>query len=295
MKHETMATRKKKSIPVSVAAKLKDFRQRWAFDLSDAQRWEDFKNRFMNSFADEVGMHFVAEEESEAEFHRIVGVHRRVREKEDPWEETIERRMVGSSSVYGLLLATSSYQALVLMAQAVFWISALRVADKEKLRLRLLEDIQLSGVPIAVAGKGGAVRLYPAGAEELDAALVSQVLVWLNDVPNVRERFASALTLYGKPDHVRDVADNLRRALEEALRHVLGNTKSLENQQAELGAYLKERGIAPEVANTYWQLVNLYSKFQNDRVKHGDKVLEKEIELVLYLTGTFIRFIISLS
>ena len=221
-----MAAKKKKAVPDSVAVKLKDFRQRWALDLSDAQRWEDFKSRFMNSFADELGMHFVAVEESEAEFHRIVGVHRRVREKEDPWENTIERRMVGSSSVYGLLLATSSYQSFVLLVQAVFWITALNDADKEKLRLRLMEDIQLSGVPIAIGGEGGKVRLFPAGAVELDVALVSQVLVWLEAAPSARERFATALTLYGKPDHVRDVADNLRRALEETLRHVLGNSSS---------------------------------------------------------------------
>ncbi|MBK6628906.1 MAG: hypothetical protein IPG35_15160 [Flavobacteriales bacterium] len=274
---------------------MKDFRRRWAFDQSDAQRWEDFKNRFMNSFADEVGMHFVSCDESEAEFHRIVGVHRRVREKEDPWEITIERRMVGSSSVYGILLATSSYQTLVLMVQAVFWVTALNEANKENLRMRLMEDIQLSGVPISVAGKGGKVRLFPSGAAELDDALISQVLMWLEDVPGARERFATALSLYGKPDHVRDVADNLRRSLEETLRHVLGNTKSLENQKSELGTFLKKLGVAPEVANGYWQLIDLYSKFQNDRVKHGDKVLEKEIELVLYLTGTFIRFLLTLS
>jgi len=291
----TMATRKKKATPESISAKLIDFRRRWSIDLSDAQRWEGFKNRFMNSFADLVGMHFVASEESETEFHRIVGVHRRVREKEDMWEVTTERRMVGSSSVYGLLLSTSSHQSFMAMVQALFWISALNEAVKEKLRLRLMEDIELSGVPIAIAGKGGKVRLFPAGASELDEALVNQVLVWLEDLPGARERFATALSLHGKPDHVRDVADNLRRSLEETLRHVLGNSKSLENQKSELGSYLKKRGVAPGVANGYWQLIDLYTKFQNDRVKHGDKVLEKEIELVLYLTGTFIRFLVTLE
>lgn len=289
-----MAARKKKVATESIAAKLKDFRQRWSIDLSDGERWNEFKDRFMNSFADQVGMHFVSHDESEAEFHRIVGVHRRARAKEEPWGASVERKLVGSSSVYSLLLSTSSHQKFMELVQAVFWVTGLDEAAKEKLRSRLEEDIQLSGVPIALTGQGSEVLLYPAGARELDEALVNNVLVWLEAVPPARERFAAALTLYGKPGHVRDVADNLRRSLEETLRHVLKNAKSLEKQQAVLGGYLKERGIAPEVAADFLKLIDLYSKFQNDRVKHGDKVLAKEIELILYLTGTFMRFILTL-
>lgn len=249
----------------------------------------------MNSYAELVGMHFVSWGASEAEFHRIVGVHRRANTHENPLDWNVERKLVGSSSVYNQMLTTTSTPTFVLQIQALFWITLLNEAVKEQLRTRLVEDIQASGVPIAVSGKGGKVVLHRAGALELDEALVSQALLWLESIPSARDRFVAALQLYGKPGHVRDVADNLRRSLEETLRHVLENGKSLENQQADLGAYLKQRGIAPEVAASYWKLIDLYSKFQNERVKHGDKVLEQEIELVLYLTGTFIRFLVTMT
>lgn len=290
-----MTTRKKMPPMAVIPAKLHSFRKRWTIDSSEEERWREFKDRFMNSYAELLGMHFVTWAESEEEFHRIIGVHRRANTHENPLDWSAERRLVGSSSVYNLMLTTTSTPTFVLQVQSLFWITALNEAVKEQLRVRLVEDIQASGVPIGVSGKGGKVVLHRAGALELDEAVVSEVLLWLDGIPTARDRFVVALQLYGKPGHVRDVADNLRRALEETLRHVLGNTKSLENQQAGLGAYLKQRGIAPEVAASYWKLVDLYSKFQNERVKHGDKVLEHEVELVLYLTGTFIRFLLTIS
>ena len=289
-----MATKKKKPEPINVEVQLRDFRRRWSIDLNEESRWKEFRDRALNSFADTVGILFLAGEEYENEYHRVIGVHPRAARIATAFEDWSVRREIGSSAVYNLLLSTESMPVFVERLQALFWISIMAEHPKEQLNQRLREDIAISGVPIAVSGKGQSTMLHPAGAKELDEALVSQVLIWLDNIPAARERFASALTLYGKPDRVRDVADNLRRALEETLRHVLGNAKSLENQKSELGTYLKKLGVAPEVSNGYWHLVDLYSKFQNDRVKHGDKVLEKEIELVLYLTGTFIRFLITL-
>jgi len=290
-----MATRKKKPEPVSVEVKLKDFRRRWSIDLNEEARWQEFRDRALNSFADTVGILFVSSDAHENEFHRIIGVHRRGARTSSTLDDWSVRREIGSSAVYNLLLATEAMPKFVERLQAIFWMTLIPDIQKEKLNLSLGEDIVISGVPIAVSGKEGNTLLHPAGAKELDIALVDQVLMWLDSAPLARERFTAALSLYGKPDRVRDVADNLRRSLEETLRHVLGNSKSLENQKSELGSYLKKRGVAPEVANGYWQLIDLYTKFQNDRVKHGDKVLEKEIELVLYLTGTFIRFLVTLE
>lgn len=275
--------------------KLKDFRKRWSIEMNDEQRWEEFRDRAMNSFADTVGILFLASDECEDELHRIIGVHRRAAKTSTSFHDWTVRREIGSSAVYNLLIATESISRFLERLQALFWINKIDEERKVALGQRLKEDAAISGVPVAFSGGGQKTLLHPAGAKELDDPLVSQVLVWLEHVPSARERFAAALTLYGKPDRVRDVADNLRRALEETLRHVLGNAKSLENQKSELGTYLKARGVASEVANGYWHLIDLYSKFQNDRVKHGDKVLEKEIELVLYLTGTFIRFLLTLK
>ncbi len=289
-----MAKAKRKSAPVTLEVKLKDFRRRWSIDLNEEARWQEFRDRAMNSFADTVGTFFLSDDENESELHRIIGVHLRGKRTSEDFSDWSVRREIGSSAVYNLLLSTASMPQFVERIQAVFWVSKIPSDRKENLKTRLREDIGISGVPIAVSGKGGATLLHPSGAKELDLTLVDEVLLWFDEIPAARERYAAALSLYGKPGHVRDVADNLRRSLEETLRHVLGNSKSLENQQKELGTYLKQRGIAPEIGASYWKLIDLYSKFQNDRVKHGDKVIEQEVELVLYLTGTFIRFLLTL-
>lgn len=290
-----MATKKKKVEPVNIEAQLKDFRRRWSIDMDDEARWMEFRERAMNSFADAVGIFFTATEDYENEYFRIIGVHQRPPAIKAALNDWSVRKTIASSAAYNLLFKTTSIPTFMERIQAVFWIGDMLDHPKEVLCTRLREDVAISGVAIAVSGEGRNTLLHPGGAKELDDALVNQVLGWLDRIPKAKERFATALTLYGKPGHARDVADNLRLSLELTLRHVLQNSKSLENQQAELGSYLKAHGIAPEIANSYWQLVNLYSKFQNDRVKHGDKVLGKEVELVLYLTGTFIRFLVSLE
>jgi hypothetical protein len=138
------------------------------------------------------------------------------------------------------------------------------------------------------------VLLYPAGARTLDEGVVNESLTWLEPVKDAHDRFAMGLSLLGKPGAARDVVDNLRLSLELTMRDVLGNTKSLENQQPVLGAFLKDKEVGGEVANMYLKLIDLYSKFQNDRAKHGNKVQEQEVEFILYLTGTFIRFLVTL-
>jgi hypothetical protein len=290
-----MAKAKKQFAPVRLQVTLKDFRRRWSIDLDEEQRWKGFKQRVLNTFSATIGDSFLNHSSPDYEYVQIIGVHLERPESFDPLDGFDIEWDLGSSWAYKELLSADSVVQFLERVQSFFWMTELTISQKRKFSRRIKEDAAISCVPLEITGDGKATILYPAGAKELDSALVDEVLLWLDEIPAARERYATALSLYGKPGHVRDVADNLRRSLEETLRHVLGNSKSLENQQAELGSYLKLRGIAPEVAASYWKLIDLYSKFQNDRVKHGDKVLEQEIELVLYLTGTFIRFLLTLK
>jgi hypothetical protein len=38
-----------------------------------------------------------------------------------------------------------------------------------------------------------------------------------------------------------------------------------------------------------------YRLYQNDAVKHGEAFSEKEIEFMIYLTGTFMRLLLQLA
>ncbi len=285
-------TIKKKTL--SVPERIHGFRSRWSLNLTDEARWIEFKDRFMNTYADVVRLHFMSNDGNEDEFYRFIGKHKRAKESHDTTGSWGITEMLGSCPVYQLMLSTANMMEFTLQVQALFWVSSLTAVKKEELRRRLLEDIRSSGVAMEVTGTGAAVLVYPAGAKFLDEGVVNESLTWLERCGVAYDRFAMALTLLGKPNSAREVVDNLRLSLELTMRHVLGNSKSLENQQAVLKTFLKEKNIGTEVSTMYWTVVDLYSKFQNDRAKHGNKVQEQEVELILYLTGTFIRFLMTL-
>ena len=134
---------------------------------------------------------------------------------------------------------------------------------------------------------------YPEGAELLDAKLVNDNLDWLTDFPNVYSPFKDALQHIGMKGKERFVVDNLRLSLELLLKEKLKNSKSIEKQKDEIGKYLKEKNTSSEISNLFWQALDYYSKYQNNNAKHNDTVNPDEVEFILYLTGTLMRFILT--
>lgn len=76
----------------------------------------------------------------------------------------------------------------------------------------------------------------------------------------------------------------MRLSLELLLRHLLGNDKSLEKQQPIIGAFLKERGASPEIGNLLHRVMDIYTSYQNNYVKHDDAVKADEVDMVVELT-----------
>lgn len=79
------------------------------------------------------------------------------------------------------------------------------------------------------------------------------------------------------------------------LKEYYENEKSLENQKEITGRYLSEKNVPKEIRNLFSTLVSYYSLYNNENVKHNDKCSENEIEFIIYLTGTFIRFLIQIK
>jgi Zn-dependent M32 family carboxypeptidase len=69
--------------------------------------------------------------------------------------------------------------------------------------------------------------------------------------PDVLEIYNAALQKYEAGIFTRNLLDDLRLALEKLLQEVLDNSKSLENQLATLGEFIKERGASREFANMF--------------------------------------------
>jgi len=103
------------------------------------------------------------------------------------------------------------------------------------------------------------------------------------------------LEKYQEKIYQRNLIDDLRLSLELLFKEILNNNKGLENQEKLLIEYLKQKNVPKELKNMYWKLIDYYAKYQNNYAKHEDKVDSSEIEFIIYLTGTFIRFLMTLE
>lgn len=154
------------------------------------------------------------------------------------------------------------------------------------------------GIGIKIAKRGNSVIVYPEGAKLLDEGAINDVLAWLEDYPTVAKHFEQALTIYmsGEKEKYRNLLDNLRFSLEQLLKKILQNRKSLEKQKEELLKWLKGKEMHQQIIDLYNQLVfACYVKYQNDAVKHNEDYSENEIEFMIYLTGTFMRLLLRLA
>lgn len=139
------------------------------------------------------------------------------------------------------------------------------------------------------------VFIFPKGAAELDCALVSEPLEWLKMYPNTHKTYVIALRQYSEGIYIRDVADNLRKALESFLQEYLGNTKNLETNKNEICRKLGENGVDSGVVGLFQPLINSYKNINDRIVKHNDAVDEKLLEFLLYQTGVLIRMVLSVD
>lgn len=128
---------------------------------------------------------------------------------------------------------------------------------------------------------------------QVDKTLLEDTSHWLANYPSAFEQFKTALEQHKNKVYERNLLDNLRLCLELLLKDVLQNSKRLETQISDLGNYQKERGISIEVRNMFTTLLNYYAKFQNENVKHNDRVNPNEVDFILELTITFIKLIIK--
>ena len=137
--------------------------------------------------------------------------------------------------------------------------------------------------------------IFPRGAKELDDGLVSQPLEWLAQYPNAQKTYITALHQYADGIYIRDVADNLRKALETFLQEFLGNDRNLESNKNEICRYLGKQGVDTGISGLFQPLINSY-KSVNDRIaKHNDRVDAKLLEFLLYQTGVLIRMVLSVK
>ena len=194
--------------------------------------------------------------------------------------------------LYQLKLQDKGHQIL-LIKLLEFLLNSSEVYNKGDISKQISEAIVLSGLDIQLCKRGSEYVFYPSGAELLDTKVVNDTLNWLEKYPNSREKFHEALILQKKHESVRQVIDTMRLALELFIKQYFNNEKSLENQKELLEKYLKEQDVAKEIRDMFLTLFLFYTRYNNENVKHADNCIELESEYIIYLTGTFIRFLIK--
>ena len=130
---------------------------------------------------------------------------------------------------------------------------------------------------------------------EVNSNLIKENLVILKDYPEVAKLYHKAIDQLNEDRYERNLLDDLRLSIEILLRNILSNDKSLENQFESLGKYLKEKGVSKHITNLFRTLLDAYSKYQNDNIKHNDKVNEREVNLIVNLSTSMINFLAKLN
>ncbi|MGG6267300.1 hypothetical protein ACQ4M3_22725 [Leptolyngbya sp. AN03gr2] len=213
----------------------------------------------------------------------------------------LTERGFGDTHVYKAIKSSSSFNDLVTILQILFWIleGEVDVEHQRNFAKKLRDSAHLTPLMrFNFAVKGKTVILYPVGEKLLDQGVIDYVISGLEKYPNVARHFEKALAFYQSGDisSYRNLLDNLRFAIEQLLKQVLGNAKSLENQKDVLLPWLKSKKIHPQTVNMYHSLLfGGYSPYQNDAVKHNEAFSVDEVEFMIYLTATFIRFVLQLA
>lgn len=130
---------------------------------------------------------------------------------------------------------------------------------------------------------------------EVNETLVEETKHWLDAFPDALSVYSQALEKYDHGAFQRNLLDDLRLSLELLLKAIFQNEKSLENQLSFVGAYIKSNGGSGELSNMFLKLLDYYAKYNNTYVKHDDAVIEQEIEFIIEITSSFMKYLARLS
>lgn len=210
--------------------------------------------------------------------------------------DSLNRSPSGIQRVWLYLKGESFYR--ILLHSVIFANTYTGTKKNKELIIKEIERALIdSHIQYDVLHDADGIFFFPKGAKELDVALVSQPLEWLNDYPKAHVAFIKALKEYADASshNASDVADKLRKALETFFQEFFDVDKSLENCKAIYGKYLKEKNVPSEISSNFETLLQAYSNFMNAHAKHHDSTNMNVLEYLLYQTGNIIRLLIIMK
>lgn len=293
---------------MSLPDKVYDFYKRWNISYGDEPAFRLFKNRVLYVIDNTLGEIFLTYDDVVYRFAYLVGFPMKPkstiggRDILNRLEEMTEKSFF-KCPVYTIFVNAKNSIEIISYLQFLF----IAMEESEEISQNRIErfanelkstiDITPS-FDIRVIHQNKNVILYPGGAKLLDEELVNENLLWLEQYPAIRKHFQEALLIYAEKDvgKYRNLLDNLRLSIEELLRVILGNNKSLENQKSTLLKWLNEHSVSQQIIDMFNELLfQKYRLYQNELVKHGEGWSQIDIEFMIYLTGTFMRLLIKVS
>lgn len=285
--------------------RTQEFYKRWNLELNYQEEFEKFRNRILVAIDEIVGVFILENPSVSKQFHFALGSSVVPSSATKTLENLVSKysllvkRNFKDNDIYLQLLTEQNNINFFFALQCLFWaLEECKCPVIHNLGKAIQAIAQYTPtIGLGVAVKDQSVIFYPAGAKLLDDKLVNDNLLWLEQYPKAAKHFEEALKFFQMKDikKYRNLLDNLRTSLEEVLRAILNNDKSLENQNKLLGQWLEEKKVHVHIRNMYFAHLKQFTLYQNDAVKHGDESSPIEIEFMIYLTGTLIRFLLELK
>ena len=129
--------------------------------------------------------------------------------------------------------------------------------------------------------------------EILDLNIVEKTKHWLDLYPEVKKIYEGGINKYSLKIYERNILDDMRLSLELLLRKILNNNKNLERQREDICRWLDSRETSSYFRNMFWRLIDYYAEYQNNNIKHNDKVNKQEIEFIIEMTSLFMKNIVK--
>lgn len=189
----------------------------------------------------------------------------------------------------------NDYHYFMLIIEVILNCDVRGYINKDSLAKDIVEAFELSYIKASICKNEGKYRIYPSDIEFLDTPLVLDVLSWLNEYPDVRNTYEKAIIKERKTENYRYIIDDLRLSVELFFKKTFNNEKSLENQDSNIGKYFLDNNVATQISNMYMKLLDYYEKYNNNNVKHNENIAAVEIDYMIYLTGSFMRFILLIE
>jgi len=202
---------------------IQEFRAHWSHDPNPTQDFARFRARVFEVARQLWGDYFRDSSSLRERFAVISGT---------PYSGYQQYEQSGLCS---LLQSACTVYEVAEAAQFLLWtVQGQAYGAHDHCCKELQQAFDLSpGILLRLVRHTGGATIYPGGAKLLDEAVVESNLVWLARYPEVLKPFQEALRLYMAKDSnkYRGMLDNLRVSMEQMVRAVLKNQKSLENQR----------------------------------------------------------------